>query len=136
VHLFHDILCSVLSNATMQHLHLGCNASTGFLWIHGRGTVSHPDQHSPDMFHLSLFHQPCLASSTETHHSNRSPPEANDINNVAFWDIMPYMLLESYYIFFEPGGGLGGNSVAIFRLFCHEDRGNRILQNVGNHLLN
>lgn len=105
MHLFHDILCSVLSNATTQHLHLGCNARTGFLWIHGRGTVSHPDQHSPDMFHLSLFHQPCSASSTETHHSNRSPPEANDINNLAFWDIMPYMLLESYYIFFEGEGG-------------------------------
>ena len=143
VHLFYDILCRVLSNATTQHLHLGCNASTGFLWIHDRGTVSPPDQHSPDMFHLSLFHQPCSASSTETHHRNRSPPEANDINNVAFWNIMPCMLQQSYNILCvcvcvcvyvcEGGGG----TAAILRLFfCSENGGNRILQNVVNHLLN
>jgi len=31
----------------------------------------------------------------------------------------------------------GGDTVANFRLFfCHEDIGNRILQNLGNHLLN
>jgi hypothetical protein len=42
-----------------------------------------------------------------------------------------------YYRVTIFGGEGGGNTVAIFRLFfCHEDRGNRTLQNVGNHLLN
>jgi hypothetical protein len=51
------------------------------------------------MFHLSVFHQPCSASNTETQHSNRSSPGTNDIKTVAFWDDMPCMLLCSYQYF-------------------------------------